>query len=128
MRTLMWVLLPGLLILSGCAALDWAFGVDPVTGQDKPGPAPVETGSGLLSTLFPWAVAAGSALTNIYQELRKRRYYAALKSTVSGVEAVFDRDGDGNITKAELETTLSQQHQKDGVQPLVQAVLDVLKK
>lgn len=84
------ILCAGVGLLTGCAALDWAFGLDEdgnaPEGSRPGGPeSPAGSAGGLLNMVVPWASAGIGVLGGLYANIRKKQYHKALASTARGV-------------------------------------------
>lgn len=107
-----------LAVLSGCAALDWAAGVDE-KGQDKPGPSPIERTSPLADAILPGLGGLLLLAGNAYAAWRAKRWKDAAIATFETIE----HGAQVGQAVAELKKDLAKVHEKVGVYGLVNKVV-----
>jgi type IV pilus biogenesis protein CpaD/CtpE len=116
MRTLA---LAVLVSLSGCAALDWAAGVDPKTGEKTETPSPAERAAPIADVILPGAGGLLAAAAGLWAAIRGRQWKQAAISTFETIEhgaKVGQAVGD-------LKKDLARVHEKVGVYELVNKVV-----
>jgi hypothetical protein len=97
-RALCLVVLLSAVLLAGCAVADAILGRDPVTGQQKPGAAPID----LVGTLIPGAAGLAALVRWAYTELRARKVDAAAKAAIAGVTEAVDAANGQPVEKEKL--------------------------
>lgn len=113
------VLCLAVLLLSGCAVLDWLFGVSPKDGAQNPNPPSGILGT-ILGTVLPGAGGVLAAAGGLYAELRRRKWKEALVKTADVIEAGAKL----GVSAKDLKKDLAKAHADAGVIGIVKAVVD----
>lgn len=116
MRTLA---LATLISLTGCAALDWAAGVDPQTGEKTATPSPAERAAPIADVLLPGAGGLLAAAAGLWAAIRGRQWKQAAVSTFETIE----HGAKVGQAVADLKKDLAKVHEKVGVYGLVNKVV-----
>jgi len=124
------------LAISGCSVLDSITGVTP--DSDGDGVSEIDgTGGtigaigGFLGGLPGFLGVLGTALGSgaaIYQRVRARKYLAAAKSTVRGIDKALDKGANLNVSKEELYSSLLSERAGDQYSEFIKDLVSRFKK
>ena len=124
------------LAISGCSVLDSITGVSPdsdsdgVSEIDGTGGTIVAIG-GLLGGLPGFLGVLGTALGSgaaIYQRVRAKKYLAAAKSTVRGIDKALDKGANLKVSKEELYSALLSERAGDQYSEFIKDLVSRFKK
>ena len=124
------------LSLTGCTVLDALTGVSPdrngdgIPESDGSGGIAGTIGSlgGSLPGLFGLAGTILGAGATLYQRMRSKKYLAAAKATVRGIDKALDKGTSLKISKEELYSALLSERAGDKYSEFIKDLVSALKK